>query len=311
MSGEKVSAAVGNRIVQLSNLDKVFWPDTGYTKADLIQYYAEMAPVILPHLKDRPLTLTRCPDGIDGKLFYQKNAPPHTPDWVRTHASGDGDKMINYVLADEAATIVWLANQACIGIHPWLSTVHRPDFPDHIVIDLDPNPPTGFTEARRIAFVVREVLDNMGLVGYPKLSGATGIHVYVPVVPSFPFSVTARLAGFVGQVVSRLLPKQATNERTVSARGARVYVDHLQNLPGQTIAAPYSVRPRPGAPVSVPVTWAELSDCRPEDFHIKNVPDRVRRRGDLFAGVLSDKQAIDEWVDELGLHPSRSDDSRI
>lgn len=311
MPAEKVTVAVENRILQLSNLDKVLWPDTGYTKSDLIQYYREIAPTLLPHLRNRPLTLTRCPDGIGETLFYQKNAPPHTPAWVRTYRAVGDDKVINYVLADEPATLVWLANQACIGIHPWLSSIESPAQPDQIVIDLDPNPPAGFEEARRIALVVREVLHKMELVGYPKLSGATGVHVYIPVEPIFPFSVAARFAGFIAQTVARLLPDEATNERTIRARGARVYVDYLQNVSGQTIAAPYSVRPRPGAPVSVPVTWDELTDCRPEDFDIKNVPERVRKVGDLFAAVLRNKQSIADWVDELALHPSPSDDSRI
>lgn len=294
----KLSVAVADRVLELTNLEKVFWPEDGYTKADLIQYYVEVASVLLPHLKDRPLTMTRYPDGIYGKSFYQKNAPDYTPAWMRTYSASTEEKGINYVLAHEPAAVAWLANQACIGIHPWLSTIHHPDYPDEIVIDLDPNPPAGFDEARHIALVVGDVLSKMGLRGYPKLSGATGVHVYIPVVPNFPFSVASRLAGLIGRVVSDLLPDEATTERRVDARGPRVYVDHLQNLPGQTIAAPYSVRPRPGAPVSTPVTWSELAHCRPEEFTIKTVPERVRHVGDLFAAVLTDRQDISEWVRE-------------
>lgn len=305
MSPDKTVVTVGKRTVPLSNLDKVLWPDSGYTKAHLIEYCAEMAPVLLPHLKDRPLTVIRYPDGVSGHHFYQKNVPPHAPAWVRTYATRVRDRAIRYVLADETATLVWLANQGAVEFHPWLSTVHRPAHPDQIVIDLDPNPPAGFEEARRVASVVREVLANMGLRGYPKLSGATGVHVYVPVAPVYPFAVTSRLAGFVGNIVSDLLPHLATIERRVHRRGPRVYVDHLQNLLGQTVAAPYSVRARPGATVSAPVTWDELSFCNPADFTIKTMPDRVRRCGDLFAPVLYDGQSIDAWVDELGPAPGR------
>lgn len=212
--------------------------------------------------------------------------------------------MTNYILADNAAGLVWLANQACIGIHPWLSTVHNPDMPDQIVIDLDPNPPAHFEEARRVAFVVRDVLTEMGLRAYPKVSGATGIHIYIPIVPQYPYSVTSKFAGLVARIVSDLVPEEATNERRIQDRGARVYVDPLQNLPGQTIAAPYSVRPRPLAPVSAPVTWNELQHCRPEDFTIATVPARARRVGDRFALVLTDYQRIDAWLDELAsIHP--------
>lgn len=290
---------VGGRVVELSNLDKVLWPDVGYTKADLIEYYASIAPVLLPYLRDRPLSLTRHPDGIDGHSFYQKNAPDYAPEWMRTYPVGRDDDVTNYMLADDVAALVWLANQACIGIHPWLSTVHSQDMPDQIVIDLDPNPPAQFEEARRVAFVVKDVLTQMDLRAYPKVSGATGIHIYIPVVPQHRYSVTSAFAGLVGRIVAELIPEEATNERPIQHRGARVYVDHLQNLPGQTIVAPYSVRPRPEAPVSTPVTWDELRHCRPEDFTMKTVPARVRRVGNLFAPVLTDFQNISAWTDEL------------
>lgn len=299
MTMTRLNVDIGGRIVQLSNLDKVLWPDDGYTKADLVQYYATVAPVLLPHLRDRPLSFTRHPDGIDGKSFYQKNTPAHAPQWIRTHSVATIGDRINYMLADDPAALVWSANQGCIGIHPWLSTIHRPDTPDQIVIDLDPNPPAGFEQARRIAFVVKDVLEKMGLRGYPKVSGATGIHIYIPVLPKYPYSGTSKFAGFIGRIVCDLMPQHATNERPIQRRGARVYVDHLQNLPGQTIIAPYSVRPRPGAPVSTPVTWAELTDCHPDDFTIKTVPPRVGRVGDLFAPVLTDAQNISDWLDEM------------
>ncbi|MBO8142360.1 MAG: DNA polymerase domain-containing protein [Firmicutes bacterium] len=289
---------VGQRIVELTRLDKILWPRDGYTKADLIQYYAEVAPFLLPHLQARPLTVTRYPDGIDGPSFFQKNAPPHTPNWISICSTG-GKRPTKYVVAESPETLMWLANQACIELHPWLSTAGNPGRPDKIVIDLDPDPPAGFAEARRIALIVRDVLDGMRVRGYPKLSGATGVHICIPVVPHHSYRTTSRLAGLIGRILARLLPLEVTTERRVSRRNGRVYVDHLQNLPGKTIVAPYSVRARDGAPVSMPVTWEELETCHPLDFTIKTVPDRVRRYGDRFLPVLTDFQDVSAWIREL------------
>ena len=300
-----VPVTVDGRVIRLTNLDKVLWPQGGYTKAHLIRYYTEIAPVLLPHLRGRPLTVTRFPDGVKGESFYQKNAPAHTPNWVRTHRVEGEEKPIDYILAEDTATLVWLANQACIELHPWLSTIDSPEKPDRIVIDLDPDPPSGFREARRIALVVKEVLDRLGLRGYPKLSGATGVHIVIPVVPEHPYSVTSRFAGFIGRVVADLFPDEATVERRVRDRRGRVYLDHLQNLPGKTIVAAYSVRPGKRPTVSMPVTWEELETCQPEDFTIDTVPGLVGR-SDRAAAVLTDRQDISPWVAELvenaGMH---------
>jgi len=301
---------IDGRVVRLTNLDKVLWPKGGYTKAHLIRYYASIAPVILPHLAGRPLTVTRFPDGIHGESFYQKNAPGHTPPWVRTYravgeypdpaSDADEESGINYVVCEDTATLAWLANQACIELHPWLSTAHAPEKPDRIVIDLDPDPPAGFGQARRIAFVVKDVLDGMGLRGYPKLSGATGVHIVVPIRPEHPYNVTVRLAELIARIVADLLPGEATVERRVKDRRGRVYVDHLQNLPGKTIVAAYSVRPREVPTVSMPVSWEELAACEPEDFTIDTVPELVAR-GDRAARVLYDLQDITPWVEELAV----------
>jgi len=302
VASASVPVVIDGRVIRLTNLGKVLWPAGGYTKADLIRYYTLVAPVLLPHLRGRPLTVTRFPDGVEGASFYQKNAPAHTPAWVRTYRV-HGDKRIDYILAEDTATLVWLANQACIELHPWLSTVDAPERPDRIVIDLDPDPPAGFREARRIALVVKQVLDRMGLRGYPKLSGATGVHITIPVVPRYPYSVASRFAGFVGRIVADLFPDEATVERRVRDRKGRVYVDHLQNLPGKTIVAAYSVRPGKRPTVSMPVTWEELETCEPEDFTIDTVPALVQRHGDRAASVLADHQDISPWVAELSASP--------
>ncbi|HEY8418768.1 MAG TPA: non-homologous end-joining DNA ligase [Limnochordales bacterium] len=305
MTGERaVPVEVDGHVVRLTNLDKVLWPQGGYTKAHLIRYYTQIAPVLLPHLRDRPLTVTRWPDGVDGESFYQKNAPAHTPPWVRIHRVESDEKPIDYILAEDTATLVWLANQAAIELHPWLSKATQPDNPDVIVIDLDPDPPAGFAEARRVAFIVKEVLQRMQVRGYPKLSGATGVHICIPVAPRFPYSVASRFAGFIGRIVADLVPTLATVERRVKQRQGRVYVDHLQNLPGKTIVAAYSVRPRERPTVSMPVTWTELEDCEPEDFTIDTVPEHVARHGDRAAAVLQDRQDITAWAEELRIGPA-------
>lgn len=291
--------------MHLSNLDKVLWPDAGYTKADLIEYYAAVAPVLLPHLRNRPLSLTRHPTGIDGPSFYQKNKPQYAPAWIHSYSTGSvsgggpEDAATRHIVADDVASLVWLANHGAIGIHPWLSTVTAPDKPDQIVIDLDPTPPTGFEEARNVAFVVRQLLEKMNLRSYPKVSGATGIHIYIPVAPVHSYTEAMRFARLVARIVAELIPAEATDERRVSRRGPRVYVDALQNLAGQTIVAPYSLRPLPGAPVSTPVTWEELLHCRPSEFTLATIPKRIARVGDLFAPVLTDEQDLSGWTDEL------------
>lgn len=327
-----VPVEVDGRVIPLTNLDKVLWPQGGFTKAHLIHYYSQMAPVLLPQLKDRPLTVTRWPDGVQGEGFYQKNAPAYAPRWIRTYRDADrgahraaaraahrdgangrarrerGDasgepgsaqESTDYILAQDRASLVWLANQACVELHPWLSTVVAPDRPDRIVIDLDPDPPAGFSEARRVAFVVRDVLERMGLQGFPKTSGATGVHVVIPVAPRFPYTDTVRLAGWIARLVADLIPDEATVERRVRDRRGRVYVDYLQNLPGKTIVAAYSVRPLPVPTVSMPVEWEELRDCEPRDFTITTVPALVDRHGDRAAPVYREVQDITPWVEEV------------
>lgn len=261
------------RELKLSNLEKELWPGEGITKADLIAYYVAVAPRLLPHLKNRPLTLTRYPDGINGTMFYQKDTPAHAPDWLPTYCvySTDSHRQIRYLLAEEPATLVWLANQAAIEIHPWMSTISHPDNPDYVIIDLDPSQGGTFSDVVTVANSVHILLDKMNLVGFPKLSGATGLHIYVPLQPRYTYKQTSRFAGYIGELVVKMRPDIATNERIVRKRGRKVYVDHLQNLPGKTIVAPYSPRPRPGAPISVPISWQELGAIQPGQFHVKNV----------------------------------------
>lgn len=299
---------VDDREVELTNLDKYLWPEDGITKADYIHAVFMLSHLLLPQLRDRPLTVTRYPDGIDGDWFYQKDCPEHAPDWIPTYpvTSPGGDKVTRYILAQEPATLVWLANQAAIEFHPWMSRVQSPDFPDYAVIDLDPSEGASFDDVRLVAKAVRHVLDHLGLVGYPKLSGATGIHIYVPLVPKYTYDVTRQLAGYVGKVIAAALPDKATNERLVKKRGPRVYIDHLQNLPGKTIVAAYSARPKRGAPVSVPFDWDELDTVDPLHFTLKDL-DQLLQRPPHLDDMERRRQNIDALLPlirgEIGTDP--------
>lgn len=289
------SVLVGNRVVKLTNLDKVFWPE-GYTKAHLIRYYHEVAPYALRYLKDRPVVMNRFPDGIGGENFYQKECPAHAPEWIETlpvhHA--DAGRVINYIVCRDAPTLIWLANAGCIEMHAWPSRKQDLAHPDIAVLDLDPMPGATFDDVRQVALLVREALASLDLEGFPKTSGATGIHVFIPIAPAYTFREVAQAMGVIARAIARTCPR-ATVERSVARRGPRVYVDFLQNVYGKTMAFPYSVRPLPGAPVSTPLTWEELfsPSLSPEQFNIETVPARLRQKGDPYAGLPGKAQRLE------------------
>jgi bifunctional non-homologous end joining protein LigD len=280
-------AASGSR-VRLTNLDKVFWPAEGYTKGDLVAYYDTIAPRLLPYLRNRPIVLTRYPDGIAGKSFYQKDAPDFVPDWVRTEGiySKDTDRDIDYFVVDDAETLRYVVNMGTIPIHVWSARVAALERPDWLVIDLDPKG-APFTDVVRVAQALHRLLDDLELAGYPKTSGATGLHVLLPLGARYTHEQTRTLARLLAVLVVQAVPDIATVARPLSARGGKVYVDFGQNGHGQTIVAPFSVRPLPGAPVSCPLDWAEVTArLDPADFTIRTVPRRFARRQDPLAPVL-------------------------
>lgn len=287
----------------LTNLNKVLWPRDAYTKADLIKYYVEIAPYIMEHLRERPLVFTRYPDGIDKKSFYQKNAPNYTPDWINTFMweSQDG-KTTRFILAEEKTTLVWLANQACIEIHPWLSRKGSIYYPDFVVFDLDPSPGSSFEDVVKIALLLKQILDEFSLQAFVKTSGATGLHIYLPVINKYTYTELRDFSQSLAGIVCNLLPDKATIERKVEKRGHRVYIDYLQNVIGKTICAPYSVRSRDGATVSTPLRWEEVRDVSAADFTIKNILSRLHRVGDIFKPVLSEKQDLERAIKYLGLN---------
>ncbi len=292
--GRVPTLEIEGRPVPLTNLDKVLWPEQQITKNDVLQYYIHMSPVILPHWRSRPMTVTRYPHGITGEFFYQKNCPKSAPEWVETFLFGE----TNYILVNDLSTLLWLANQGAIEFHPAEYEASDPLTPSFVLIDLDPTAPLGFKDAVEIALQCRELLVKLGLRGYPKTSGSTGIHIYIPLLPKYDFSVSSGVAQLIGILLQDLLPDRVTLERLVKRRQG-VYVDYLQNSPGKTLVGVYSPRPTSTASVSVPVTWDELLYIQPEDFTLRTVPARVEQRGDLFEPVLTDKQSVDHLLPVL------------
>ncbi|MDN5347851.1 MAG: bifunctional non-ous end joining protein LigD [Clostridia bacterium] len=275
--------------LELTNLDKIFWPE-GLTKFDLVKYYVEISPVLLPHLKDRPLVLKRYPDGITGEAFYQKECPAYAPDWVATLPvyHPDSDKTINYVLCNNEETLAWLANQGCIEVHAWLSRAAHLECPDIAVMDLDPAEGATFEDALEIALLVNQALKQFRLNGYPKTSGAAGLHIFIPLSPRWTFQEVAAAMGYLARLIAGAYPQKATTEHLIQKRRGKVYLDYLQNVRGRSMAFPYSLRPLPGAPVSTPLTWEEVAKGKisPRDFNIHTIRARLERYGDLYRGLL-------------------------
>ncbi|MEN6325427.1 MAG: non-homologous end-joining DNA ligase [Syntrophomonas sp.] len=299
-----INIEIDGKIVPVSNLDKTFWPSPGYSKNDLIQYYSIISPYIVKYLKDRPLVFVRYPNGIKGKFFYQKNAPAAIPDWFNTFEWENSDQTITrFLLVDERAELIWLGNQACIEIHPWLSRASSINEPDFVVFDLDPSPDNTFNEVVRTALLVRKLLTDLNLKSWVKTSGASGLHVYLPILNNYSYEEIRVFAEKIAGIVNSVIPEFTTIERKVDKRGRRIYIDYLQNVRGQTICAPYSVRAVDGASVSTPLRWEEIEDVSPQSFNIKNIQSRLEKIGDIFEPVLNEKQDIVPAINELGLAP--------
>jgi bifunctional non-homologous end joining protein LigD len=289
----------GKRVLKLSNLDKVFWPDEGITKGDLIAYYRAVAPVLIPHLHDRPFTLKRYPDGIAGGHFFQKDAPSHMPDWIRTvpveattREKPRRTRTIRAPLVNDELALLWMVNMGCIDLNTWYSRVDKQDRPDFVLFDLDPAEDAGFAEVVRVALLVKEVLEAVGLVGFPKTSGSDGLHVLVPVERRQTYAETREFAEIVAATLARTHRGLVTTEWVKSKRRG-VLVDANQNGEGKTIASVYSVRPRLGAPVSTPLRWDEVGESLdPLAFTMDAVLGRIEQDGDLFEGVLSTRQSL-------------------
>jgi bifunctional non-homologous end joining protein LigD len=279
--------------VPVSNLEKIYWPGEGITKGDVIEYYIRLWPWLQPHLTNRPLSLVRYPEGISGDFFYQKDFP-EPPSWVETLPLAGEGRPIHYVLVNNLATLIWSVNLGCIEVHPWLSRAEDLTHPNYVIFDLDPMPPATFDQAIPIALAIRTLTRKLSLATFPKISGATGIHIYLPIKPVYSYQQTSTFVKRLGEIIIRAMPNQATNERPIALRIGKVYLDHLQNIQGKTIAAVYSLRPFAGAPVSMPCAWEELPRLRPNSFSIHNAIARLKQTGDLFRDLLWLEQTLPE-----------------
>jgi bifunctional non-homologous end joining protein LigD len=284
--------------VKLSSADRVLFPDDGITKGDLFDYYDKVADWIIPHLRDRPFTMKRWREGLPGGSFFQKQAPKGIPDWLptrqfRTYPREGGSRLVDFPLVNDKPALLWMVQMHCIDMNAWYSRVDKPERPDFVLFDLDPpDEPTGFAQAIEVAHLIRELLDEIDLPGYVKTSGADGIHVVAPITRRSTYQQTYDFA----EQASRLL--EARHDGLVTTEWLKkkrrgVLVDHRQNGHGKTIASAYSVRPKPGAPVSTPLRWEELtSDVRPRDFTMEVALQRVHDHGDLFAPVLEEPRPL-------------------
>lgn len=281
---------VGKITLHLTNQNKVYYPKDGVTKGDIVQYYNAVADYILPYLKDRPQSMNRFPGGIDGPSFYQKDVDvDKVPAWLKTQSvySKSNDADIDYLICNDKATLLYMANLGCIEINPWNSTVKKPDNPDWVVIDLDPGKDNDFEAVVETALTVKTIMDELQTDCYCKTSGATGLHIYIPLQAKYDYDTVKIFAEVIAHEVHARLPEITSIERTIKKRNERIYIDFLQNRPGQTLAAPYSARPKNGATVSAPLEWDEVTPAlSPSQFTIHNMLERLEKKGDLWKPVL-------------------------
>jgi bifunctional non-homologous end joining protein LigD len=296
----------GRRELRLSNLDKPFWPAEGITKGDLLRYYRTVAPALVPHLKNRPFTMRRYPDGAYGEAFFQKDAPKHMPDWIPTfHAlvstrdNARTKRWIDFPLVNDELALLWMVNMGCIDMNAWYSRVDKPDRPDFVLFDLDPTPEVPWTQTVEVALILKDLLGALGLTAFPKTSGGKGFHVCVPLDRRSTYEDTRRFAEIIAGAIARAHPKLATTEWS-KARRRGVLIDANQNGEGKTIASPYSVRPKPNAPVSTPLRWDEVNEkLNPSIYTMPVVLERVRMHGDLYAGMLTTRQSLSKALKSL------------
>ncbi|BCK66364.1 ATP-dependent DNA ligase [Streptomyces libani subsp. rufus] len=307
---------VAGRKVRLSHPDKTYYPERGFTKMDVAQYYLAVADGVLRGLRDRPTTMQRFPDGIEGEFFYQKRAPKGMPDWLPTaRIAFPSGRFADEMCPTEPAAVLWAANLGCLTFHPWPVRRGDTEHPDELRIDLDPQPGTDFADAVKVAFDLRELLAEHGLRGWPKTSGGRGVHVYVPIRPRWTFTEVRRAAITLARALERRTPDLVTSAWWKEERGEKVFVDYNQMARDRTIASAYSLRARPRATVSTPLRWDELSDAAPEDFDLRTVPPRFAELGDVHADMadhafglesvleLAGRQAVDEGLGDLPYPP--------
>ena len=299
---EKTGIKIGKHSVAISNRQKIYWPDEGFTKGDVIDYYDKIADIILPYLKGRPLSLKRNPNGIRDSGFYHKDAGENAPGYVDIFKvkAESNNKIIDYIVCNNKATLLYVANLGCIEINPWNSTTKKPANPTWMVIDIDPSDKNTFEEVVDTALATKMVLDKAGIKSYCKTSGSSGLHVYTPLKNKYDYDTVRDFANLIATLVQEQLPGTTTLERSLSKRGPRIYVDWLQNRTGQTLASVYSLRPVPGASVSAPLEWKEVNHkLHPKQFTMQNIFTRIKKKGDLFSPVLSESNSIENALKKL------------
>lgn len=274
--------------IRLSNLEKKIWGKEGITKAEIIKYYVDVGEYILRYLKDRPLTLIRCPDGIND-CFFQKDLPEYAPSWIKTYSKDN----IRYPVCNDLPTLIWLTNFGTVDYNPTLSRIHSYETPDFCVFDLDPFKPSTFKDALEVAVIIRDILKELKMRGFPKTSGATGLQIYVP-IEGHTFREAKFFVRKIGELIERKHKKVTTYAGRATKRKGKVFIDFLQNDRGKTVVAPYSLRPLPNAPVSTPLTWKEIEegDVEPEMFNINTILERLKEKGDLFDEINKEKYRI-------------------
>jgi bifunctional non-homologous end joining protein LigD len=278
--------------LKFNHVTKLYWPEDKITKGEMLNYYYKVGEYMMPYLIDRPMSLNRFPGGIHGQSFYQKNVTDKAPDWAKTfdHVTGEG-KVTKYLVGTDEASLLWMASLGCIEINPWFSRAQTPDNPDYCVIDLDPDKHT-YDQVVEAARITKDILDAIDVPSYPKTSGSTGMHIYIPLEGKYTYQQSQLFANIIVKLVHKQIPDYTSLERSIAARKGKMYLDFLQNRPGATIAGPYSLRPKPGATVSTPLSWDEVKPgLTIQHFNIHNAMDRFKETGDLFKGVLG--QGID------------------
>ncbi len=307
--GDHWIARAGDKELKLTNLNKIFWPENGYTKGDLLSYYFNISPFMLPHVKERPLTLKRMPDGVVGPYFYEKNAPSYRPDWMTTipvHSEGE-NKIINFLSACDVAEMLWIVNLGCIEFHPLHSRGSEQKYPDYAFFDLDPFRPAGYEEVKHVASLVKLLLDKLGLRSYPKTSGATGMQIMVPLDGTDNYDDVRGFVGTISDMIHEVDKDTTTLEWEVRKRTGKVFLDVNMNRGGANIAAAYSVRPEWGATVSAPFEWDELADIHPSRFSIETMFERVAEAGDPFLDVAEGPgQSLAAAIKEIGATPRKA-----
>ena len=297
---------VGRREVNISNPDKVFFPKRKLKKIDLVEYYLDVAPHVLNHVQRRPMQMKRYPDGAEEWFFYQKRVPANHPDWLETvHIKFPSGRTADFPVSNEPAALAWIVNLGCIDLHTWHSRVDDVDRPDYLLIDLDPSEGNPWRHVRKIALVVKDVMDELGLTSYPKTSGSTGLHILAPIKPELGFPEVRRFAKAMAQEVERRIDDQevaTTTWKVADRRG--VFVDYGQNSRDRTIASAYSIRPTPDARASAPLDWDEVSSVRPEKFTLTTMRKRIDEVGDLTKGMWRRKRSLQPLFSKLDLEPA-------